>query len=85
MGAWPEVLGLMAGGLTTVAFVPQVAKTWRTGSADDFSLPMLAMFVTGVLLWLAYGLLIAAPSVWIANAVTAPLAFYLLWVKLRRG
>lgn len=83
--AGPEGIGLIAGGLTTAAFVPQVAKTWRSGSAGDFSLPMLLMFVAGVLLWLVYGLLIAAPSVWIANGITAPLSLYLLWVKLRRG
>ncbi|PZW37659.1 MtN3 and saliva related transmembrane protein [Humitalea rosea] len=85
MMAWPEALGLMAGALTTTAFVPQVAKTWRTGSAEDFSLPMLAMFVAGVGLWLVYGVLIEAPSVWLANGITGPLALYLLWVKLRRG
>jgi len=83
--AGPEGVGLIAGALTTAAFVPQVARTWRRGSASDFSLPMLLMFAAGVLLWLVYGLLIGAPSVWIANAITAPLSLYLLWVKLRRG
>ncbi|WP_431284919.1 SemiSWEET family sugar transporter [Humitalea sp. 24SJ18S-53] len=83
--AGPEGIGLVAGTLTTAAFVPQVVKTWRTGSASDFSLPMLLMFVSGVMLWLVYGMVIAAPSVWIANAITAPLSLYLLWIKLRRG
>ncbi len=81
----PETVGLVAGALTTTAFVPQVLKTWRTGSASDFSLPMLLLFVTGVLLWLVYGVMAAAPSVWIANGITAPLSLYLLWVKLTRG
>ena len=34
-----EFLGPVAGLLTTFAFLPQAVKTWRTRSADDFSLP----------------------------------------------
>ena len=41
MDGWTEGIGLVAGVLTTVAFVPQVLRTWRTGSARDFSLRML--------------------------------------------
>ena len=80
-----EALGAIAGLLTTLAFVPQVLKTHRTGSAADFSLPMLAMFVGGVALWLAYGVWKGAPSVIAANAVTLVLAGYILRVKLRRA
>ena len=78
-------LGLIAGGLTTVAFVPQAAKTWRTRSAGDFSLPMLLLFVTGVALWLAYGIALGAWPVTLANAVTLVLAASILAIKLRRG
>ncbi len=77
-----EALGVVAGLFTTAAFVPQVARTWRSGSAEDFSLPMLLMFVTGVALWLGYGVLLGALSIIAANAVTLVLASYILWVKL---
>lgn len=77
-----EALGLVAGLLTTAAFVPQVARTWRTGRADDFSLPMLLMFVAGVALWLGYGVSLGAPSIITANAITLVLASYFLWMKL---
>jgi MtN3 and saliva related transmembrane protein len=77
-----EVLGLLAGALTTAAFVPQVLRTHRTRSAEDFSLPMLVLFVAGVALWLGYGLWLGAPSVVAANAVTLVLAGYILRVKL---
>lgn len=78
-----EVLGLAAGAMTTAAFVPQALRTWRTNSARDFSLPMLLLFCTGLFLWLVYGLMIASASVVAANAITLPLAAYILWVKLR--
>jgi len=77
-----EALGSLAGLLTTAAFLPQVAKTWRSGRADDFSLPMLLMFVAGVALWLGYGLSLGAPSIIAANGVTLVLASYILRVKL---
>ena len=80
-----EWVGLAAGILTTLAFVPQVQRTRRSGQARDFSLPMLLMFVTGVALWLGYGLLLGSISVIAANFVTLGLAGYILVVKLRRG
>jgi len=52
-----EYLGLLAGLLTTISFLPQAIKTWKTKSAKDLSLQMFLIFCTGVVLWLAYGLL----------------------------
>ncbi len=80
-----EAVGLVAGALTTTAFVPQVIRTWRTRRAADFSLPMLVLFVAGVALWLAYGVMIASRPVVVPNAITLVLSTYILWVKLRRG
>lgn len=80
-----EVLGLAAGAMTTAAFVPQALRTWRSNSARDFSLPMLLLFCSGLFLWLVYGVMIASASVVAANAITLPLAAYILWVKLRTG
>lgn len=80
-----EFLGLIAGILTTFAFLPQAVKTWKTRSARDFSLPTLLMLVAGVGLWTIYGVMRAAPSVWLGNGTTMLLAAFILSVKLRRG
>jgi MtN3 and saliva related transmembrane protein len=80
-----EWLGLVAGAMTTAAFVPQAWKTLRTRSAADFSLPMLLLFVGGVALWTVYGVWNAAPSIVLANGITLPLAAAILAVKLREG
>jgi len=77
-----EWLGLVAGTLTTIAFVPQVIKTWRTRSGRDISLGMFLLFSAGVALWLAYGLTIASRPVIIANALTLMLAITVLGLKL---
>lgn len=79
------VIGLIAGLLTTIAFVPQLTKTWKSKSAKDVSLVMLMTFTTGVLLWLIYGLLIQAAPIIAANAVTLLLAGAILVLKIRHG
>ena len=78
-----DALGLLAGILTTTAFVPQVYKTWKTRSAKDLSLSMFLIFVMGVLLWLLYGLLKRDLPVIAANSATLILAVTLLVFKLR--
>ena len=78
-----NLVGLAAGTLTTIAFVPQVLKTWRTKSGEDISLGMFLLFSTGVLLWLLYGLAIGSLPVILANAVTLLLSLAVLVLKLR--
>ncbi len=78
-----EILGLTAGFLTTVAFVPQVYKTWKTRSAKDISLNMFLMFCTGVSLWLIYGIMIESISIIISNILTLILALSILFFKIR--
>ncbi len=76
-------LGTGAGTLTTIAFVPQVWKTWKTRSTADLSLGMWTLFSLGVALWVVYGVLLGAtPIIWF-NAITLVLASSLLYLKLR--
>ena len=78
-----NLLGGVAGVLTTLSFVPQVIKTWRTRKADDISLGMLLLFSLGVALWGVYGVIIGAAPVIVANGVTLVLAFVMVILKLR--
>ena len=78
-----QILGLMAGCLTTAAFLPQVVKTWKSRSAKDLSLGMFSLFCLGVAMWLAYGLAVNDFPVIAANLVTLLLASTLLFFKLR--
>ena len=76
-------LGYVAGTLTTVAFVPQVFRLWRTRSVRDISLGMYLTFTAGVALWVAYGLMIDALPVIVTNAITLVFAGAVLVLKLR--
>lgn len=76
-----EYLGLVASSLATLSFLPQVARTWRTRSAQDFSLVTLLMLEAGTILWIIYGLSRDALAIWLGNAVTFALIGFILWVK----
>lgn len=78
-----DVIGTAAGTLTTLAFVPQVIKAWRTQSVADLSVWMLLTFTTGVTLWVLYGVVTHALPLIVANGATLVLALMLLGMKLR--
>ncbi len=79
----PEFVGLAAGALTTVAFLPQVIRIFKTRTAKDISLSMYLIFCTGVCLWLAYGFLINSWAILIANSMTIVLSGIVLVMKVR--
>jgi MtN3 and saliva related transmembrane protein len=79
------LIGLGAAFCTTIAFLPQVIQTWRTRSTKDLSLPMFAVFTTGIALWLVYGLIIHDAPLIAANGVTFLLSGTILYFKLRYG
>lgn len=79
------LLGMIAGTLTTIAFLPQLLKVWRSKSAKDISMTWLITFSGGVLLWLIYGLLLRQLPIVLANAVTLGLTGIILGFKFKYG
>ena len=77
------LVGFFAGFLTTISFLPQVVKTWKSKSASDLSLGMFSVFSLGVMFWLAYGFLIQEPPIIFWNTVTLDLALTILIMKLK--
>ncbi len=78
-----ELIGYLAAFFTTCSFVPQAWHTFRSRDVSGISLGMYCAFALGVALWLAYGLLLSAWPIVIANAITLTLALAILGMKLR--
>ncbi len=78
-----DLLGYTAGLLTTLAFLPQAVRTWRTRSAGDLSWGMLLIFMTGLLVWLLYGLALGAWPIVLFNALTFGLNLGIAATKFR--
>jgi MtN3 and saliva related transmembrane protein len=77
------MVGYFAGFLTTLSFLPQVVKTWKSKSASDLSLGMFSVFSVGVLCWLSYGVLLQEPPIIFWNTITLVLVLSILVMKLR--
>ncbi|NET01351.1 MAG: hypothetical protein F6K62_01610 [Sphaerospermopsis sp. SIO1G2] len=77
------IVGLAAATLTTIAFLPQVFRTWKTKSAKDVSFVMLITFMTGLFLWLVYGIILSSLPIILANSITLFLNFIILWLKIK--
>jgi len=78
-----ELLGIIAGTLTTISFLPQLVKVVKNKSAKDVSLLMFLIFTLGILLWLVYGILTFTLAIIIANSVTIILALSILILKIK--
>ncbi|MFA0442728.1 glutathione synthetase [Vibrio sp. 10N.286.49.C2] len=77
------LLGYLAAICTTCSFVPQVLHILKTRNTDSISLMMYSIFVSGVALWLIYGLLIDDLPIVVANSITFILASTILSLKVR--
>tara|TARA_Y100001968_G_scaffold92197_1_gene82900 strand:- start:111 stop:386 length:276 start_codon:yes stop_codon:yes gene_type:complete len=77
-----DLFGFLAAFLTTVAFLPQLYKIWKTKSADDVSLIMLIIFIIGLICWIIYGLNIDSIPILVANIITFIFNFSILILKI---
>ena len=78
-----KYIGFFAAFCTTIAFLPQAAKVWKTKSTKDISLYMFIIFTIGVLSWLIYGISISDLPIILANALTLILSLFILVYKIK--
>ena len=78
-----KYIGFFAAFCTTIAFLPQAIKVYKTKSTKDISLIMFIIFTIGVFSWLIYGLIINDLPVILANVVTLILSLFILLYKIR--
>jgi len=78
-----DSIGMVAAVLTTIAYIPQVVKIYRTKSARDVSFRMFSLLATGVSLWLVYGIMMRYVPLIFANFVTLALSLTVLGLKIK--
>lgn len=79
----PEILGLIAGTLSCITFVPQIFKTWQSKSVKDISVMSFTIVVVSTIIWLAYGIIKNLPSVILTNVIVCISAIIMLVLKWR--
>jgi len=80
---WIILIGLLAGVLTTISFLPQTIKIIKTRKTRDLSLVMWIVLNLGLLLWIVYGFFIMNLPVIIANMITFIFALIILIFKIK--
>jgi MtN3 and saliva related transmembrane protein len=80
---WTDYIGSIAGFLTTVSFVPQAYRVYKTKDTDSISIYMFVIFNLGIIAWFTYGILLDQLPIIIANMVTFIFAFYILCHKIK--
>lgn len=74
-----DAIGYLAGFLTTVAWAPQVLKTWKTKNVDGLSLMYYLILTFGLGLWLLYGIAVGLMTLIIPNAISLVASIYITW------
>lgn len=80
-----DLIGAVAGCLSTAAFLPQAWQIWKSRSARDVSWAMYAVLIAGVGLWIVYGLRRGALPLVLTNGVILVVALLILAMKRRFG
>jgi len=80
-----SIVGLAAGILTNISFIPQIYQIYRTKETRDLSLPMFIILTVGIFLWLVYGVLSKSMPVIVANTVAFISCSYIVIAKIKYG
>lgn len=83
--SYVDLLGYVAGILVVGSLLPQVIKSWKTKSTKDISLLRYVIYVTGLILWIIYAILIENGPVAVMNTIGLILALSILYLKLKYG
>lgn len=78
-----KYLGFFAAFCTTIAFLPQAFKVWKSNNTKDISLSMFIIFTIGVFSWLIYGILIYDLPIIIANSLTLIFSLFILFYIIK--
>jgi len=77
-----EYIGYFGSFLTSITFIPQVYKSWKSKSVGDLSVWMVLIIILSTITWLIYGFSISSGPVIVANTVVFVLSLLLLYFKL---
>ncbi|MDE1855024.1 MAG: SemiSWEET transporter [Candidatus Micrarchaeota archaeon] len=80
-----DILGFVAGALTTIAVLPQIIKSYRTRKTKDISWGWLGIMTSGNGLWAIYGFVLASLPILITNVIAFSFQIILILLKRRHG
>ncbi len=79
---WADIIGHISSTLSSITFMPQVYKAWKTKSVGDLSFATILIVFFSTLLWLLYGIGKGLWPVITCNAIICFLSVVLIYFKL---
>lgn len=78
-----NIIGITAGILTSISMLPQLLKVIKEKTVEDLSLPMIIILITGLSLWVWYGIIKNELPIIISNAFAVLVNLFLVSYYLR--
>jgi len=75
------IFGLIAGAITSIGFIPQLIRGYRTKKLEDVSYYMPIVLAVGMTLWFTYGVFKEALAIMIANVFGVGCCLVLIAMK----
>ena len=67
---WVESIGLVAGFIGIVAWIPQIRRVWVEEKEEGISLPTFIAVTASLSLWLVYGIIVNSIAMIVSNILT---------------
>ena len=67
---WIESIGLVAGFIGIVAWIPQIQRVWIDEKEEGISLPTFLAVTVSLSLWLVYGIIVNSIAMIVSNILT---------------
>ena len=67
---WVEAIGLSAGFIGIVAWIPQIRRVWVDEKEEGISLPTFIAVTASLSLWLVYGIIVNSIAMIVSNILT---------------
>ena len=78
-----ELAGHTGSVLSSITFMPQVYKVWKSKSAEDLSFTMLFIIISSTIVWIIYAVNLSLAPVYICNGIVCVLSLMLIYFKIR--
>ena len=78
----PEIIGFVAGGLSSALFIPQIVKILKEKSAEEIALLTCIIGIISSGLWLWYGVMREHFSMIITNSISIVATSVLIVLKI---
>ena len=77
-----EIIGFISGMIGSLSILPQIHKSWKSGSSDDLSTNTIILMYIAFILAVIYGIMIQQTAIYVTNIFSCTLYVILHGIKI---